>query len=72
MNKQTLALVVVAVVVFLVGLIGAIAFTGEDSSGGNVHTMPNGETMTEQMTTGADHTMPGGETMTGPMDGTTP
>lgn len=60
MNKQVLIVVVAAVVLFGVALIGALAFTGNSSSGGNAHTMPDGQTMTTPM-----HTMTNGDTMTG-------
>lgn len=46
MNKQTLAVVVGAIVLFAIGIFGAIAFTGDDSgSNGNMHTMEDGSTM---------------------------
>ena len=46
MNKQTLAVIVVAIVLFAVAVVGAMAFTGGDSSSGdNVHTMQDGSTM---------------------------
>jgi hypothetical protein len=39
-NKQTLAVIAGAIVLFAVAVIGAMAFTGGDSNpGGNVHTM---------------------------------
>jgi len=62
MNKQTLAIAVGAIVLFAVALVGALAFTGDSSSGGNVHTMQNGQTMTG---TGGMHTMQNGQMMTG-------
>lgn len=63
MSKQTLAVVAVAVVLFAVGIVGALAFTG-GGDGSNSHQMPNGQTMTGQMTT--DQTgMTTGQTMTG-------
>jgi len=60
LNKQVLIVVVAAAVLFGVALIGALAFTGNSSSGGNAHTMPDGQTMTTPM-----HTMTNGDTMTG-------
>ena len=64
MNKQTIAVVVGAVVLFVVAVIGAMAFTDGDSDGGNVHTMQDGSTMTGQMTTtDGGHTMEDGSTM---------
>ena len=60
MTKQTLAVIVGAIVLFAVAVIGAMAFTGSDSSGGKVHTMPQGQTMTGPM-----HTMEDDQTMTG-------
>lgn len=66
MNKQLIAVVVGAAVLFAVALVGAFAFTDGDSGAGNVHTMPNGQMMmdTESM---MGHTMSNGQTMTGPM-----
>ena len=65
MNKQTIAVIVAAVVLFVVAVVGAMAFTGSDS--GNVHQMPNGQ-MTGMMDDSMmGHTMTGGQTMTGPM-----
>lgn len=60
MSKQLLAVVAGAVVLFAVAVIGTLAFTGDDSGAGNVHTMPGG-----QMMTGPMHTMSGGEQMPG-------
>lgn len=46
MNKQTLAVIAGAIVLFAAAVVGAMAFTGDDSkSGGNVHTMQDGSTM---------------------------
>jgi hypothetical protein len=59
MPRQTLAVIVGAIVLFAGVLVGTLAFTGGDSNG-NVHTMTGGMTMTDPM-----HTMPGGQTMTG-------
>ena len=78
MNKQTIAVIVGAVVLFAVAVVGALAFTGGDSGAGSVHTMSNG-----QMMSGATHapsgmgSMMGGHTMTDGemmpgMDHTTP
>lgn len=55
MTKQTLAVIGVAVVLFVVAVVGALAFTGGDSNDGNIHRMPNGQTMTGMM----DGSMPG-------------
>ena len=57
MNKQLIAVIVAAVVLFVGAVAGAIAFTG-DSSGDEVHTMPGGDTMTQPMETDAEE-MPG-------------
>jgi hypothetical protein len=67
MGRQTIVIVVGAVVLFVVGVFGAMAFTGSDSgSGGNGHRMPDGSTMTDPMsTTDPTHTMTDGETMPG-------
>lgn len=63
MNKQTLAVIVGAIVLFAAAVIGAMAFTGGDS-GTPVMTMPDGSTMpTDQMTTGGTMTMEDGSTM---------
>ena len=64
MSRQTLAVIVGATVLFAGVLVGTLTFTGNDSGADNVHTMPDGQTMTGPMTTGA-HTMPSGETMPG-------
>jgi len=49
-----LAVIVGAVVLFAVAVIGAMAFTaGESSSGGTVHTMPDGSVMTTPMDDGS-------------------
>lgn len=46
MSKQTLAVIVGAIVLFIAAVAGAMAFTGGDSSSGdNVHTMQDGSTM---------------------------
>ena len=51
MSKQILAVIVGAIVLFAVAVVGALAFTGGDSSSGNVHKMQGGSTMTDQMST---------------------
>ncbi|RDI73675.1 hypothetical protein Gocc_2588 [Gaiella occulta] len=65
MSKQTLVVIVGAIVLFAVGIIGALSFTGASTSGG--HQMPNGQTMTGEMTgqTGGTGTMQAGQTMPG-------
>lgn len=71
MNKQTIVVIVGAVVLFAAAIGGAIAFTGGNGSGSNMHTMQDGQTMTGEMTdttSGGTHTMTNGETMTGSMD----
>ena len=68
MNKQTVAVIGAAVVLFVVAVLGAMAFTGSDSGTGNVHQMPNGQMMTGMVADSMmGHTMPGGQGMTGPM-----
>lgn len=59
MHKQTLVVIVAAIVLFGLGIFGAMAYTssGDDSSPGNVHTMQDGETMTGPMTTDGNDTM---------------
>ena len=71
MNKQLIAVVVGAVVLFAVALFAALAFTGNNSDAGNVHTMPNGQRMSGSMHTGSTmgHTMSNGHMMTGQMPG---
>ena len=65
MNKQTIAVIAAAVVLFAVALIGALAFTGNDSDARDVHTMPNGQTMTGSTDNSMmGHTMSNGQTMT--------
>jgi hypothetical protein len=57
MNKQTIAVVVGAVGLFVVAVIGALAFTG----GGEAHpvmTMPNGETMEHHLMSQMTETQP--------------
>lgn len=69
MSKQNLAIIVGAIVLFVVAVVGAMAFTGGDS-GTPVMTMSDGSTMpTDQMTTGGTMTMGDGSTMdTGAMN----
>ncbi len=55
MNKQTLVVVIGAIVLLGFGIFGAMAFTGTDSD-----STPSG-----QVTTGGTHMMEDGETMTG-------
>ena len=63
MSRQTLAVIVGAIVLFAVAVIGAMAFTGGDS-GTPMMTMPDGSTMpADQMTTGGTMTMEDGSTM---------
>jgi hypothetical protein len=64
LNKQTLAVIAGAIVLLVVAIVGAIAFTGgsESDPSGPGMTMPDGSTMPSgQMTTGM--TMTNGETM---------
>ena len=65
MNKQTLAVIVGAIVLLGLGIVGAMAFTG--SSDSPVMTMPDGGTMrSDQMSsTGGMQTMQDGQTTTG-------
>jgi hypothetical protein len=63
MPKQTLVVIVGAIILFGVGIIGALAFTGGNDNS-NSHQMPNGQTMTGQMNDQTT-TMEGGQTMTG-------
>ena len=67
MNKQTLTVVIGAIVLLGLGVFGAMAFTGSSDNGSPVMTMPDGSTMpSDQMTsTGGEQTMEDGETMTG-------
>lgn len=52
MNKQTLAVIVGAIVLFGLAVFGAMAFTGGDSSpGGTTHIMDDGSVMTDPMET---------------------
>ena len=46
-NRTTLAVIVGAIVLFVVAVVGAMAFTGGDSNPDNVHTMPGGSTMSD-------------------------
>jgi len=59
MNKQTVIVIAASVVLFVVALGGAIAFTGGSKISNGGHTMQDGETMTTPM-----QTMPDGETTT--------
>lgn len=57
MNKQSIVVAVAAIVLFVVAIIGAMAFTG----GGEAHpvvTMPNGETMEHHLMTQMTETQP--------------
>ena len=69
MNKQLIAAIVGAVVLFAVALVGALAFTGSDSGAGNVHTMTDGQMMTGTMDNDSmmGPMMSNGRTMTRPM-----
>lgn len=64
MSKQALAVIVGAIVLFGVGVFGALAFTGGDS-GTPMMTMPDGSTMPadQMMTTEGTHTMDDGSMM---------
>ncbi len=64
MSKQTLAVIVGAIVLFGLGVFGALAFTGGDS-GTPMMTMPDGSTMPadQMMTTEGTHTMDDGSMM---------
>ena len=63
MNRQTLAIAIGAIVLFVVAVVGAMAFTGGDS-GTPMMTMQDGSTMpADQMSTGGTHTMEDGSTM---------
>lgn len=62
MNKQTLVVLVGAIVLLGLGVFGALAFTGKDST--PIMTMPDGSTMpSDQMSTADMMTMEGGSTM---------
>jgi hypothetical protein len=54
LNKQTLVVIAVAVILFAVAIGASLAFIGGDDSDDNVHTMPGGQTMTEPMETSPD------------------
>lgn len=63
MNKQTLAIVVGAIVLFVVAVVGTMAFTGGDS-GTPMMTMPDGSTMpADEMSDEGTMTMEDGSTM---------
>ena len=48
MSRQTLAVIIGAIVLFIAAVAGAMVFTGGDSnSGDNVHTMQDGSTMSD-------------------------
>ena len=66
MNKQTLVVVIGAIVLLGLGIVGAMAFTGSSGSDSPIMTMPGGSTMpSDQMTsTGGTGTMQGGQTTT--------
>ena len=59
MNKQVIA-AAAAGALFAGGLVGALAFTGDDFGVGSVHTVPGGRTATGPM-----HEMDDGQTMAG-------
>lgn len=64
MSKQNLALAVGAIVLFVVAVVGAMAFSGGGDSGTPIMTMPDGSTMpADQMTTEGTMTMEDGSTM---------
>jgi len=64
MNKHNLVVIFAAIVLLGAGIVGAMAFTGSDpGSGGGVHTMPDGSTMTGPIMAGGTHTMDDGSTM---------
>ena len=67
MNKQTLVVVIGAIVLLGLGIAGAMAFTGSSGSDSPVMTMPTGSTMPSDQTTttGGTHKMQDGGTMTG-------
>lgn len=64
MSKQTITVIIGAIVLFAAAIGGTLAFTGGSNSNSNMHTMQNGRTMTGQMTDGT-HTMTNGNTMPG-------
>ena len=62
-NKQTLVVIVGAIILLGVSVFGALAFTGGDS-GTPMMTMPDGSTMpSSQMTDNGTHTMTDGSMM---------
>ena len=67
MSKQTLVVVIGAIILFGIGIVGAMAFTGSSGSDSPIMTMPDGTTMpSDQMSsTGGTHTMQDGGAMTG-------
>lgn len=66
MSKQTLVVILGAIILFTVAVVGAVAFGGGGDSGDPMMTMPDGSTMPAgQMTTGGTQTMDDGSTMSG-------
>ena len=66
MNKQTLVVVVGAIVLLGLGIFGAMAFTKSDDSNIPMMTMHNGSTMpTDQMTTSGMDTTEANDPTTG-------
>ena len=67
MSKQTLVVVIGAIILFGIGIVGAIAFTGSSGSDSPIMTMQDGTTMpSDQMnSTEGTHTMQDGGAMTG-------
>lgn len=64
MNKQTLAVIVGAIILLGLGIFGAMAYTGGADSGSPMMTMPDGSSMpADQMTTDDTMTMDDGSTM---------
>lgn len=61
MNRNTAAVAFGAIVLFVVAVVGAIAFTGGDSS--PLMTMPDGSTMPTDQMTDTTTTMDDGSTM---------
>jgi hypothetical protein len=62
-NKQTLVVIVGAIILLGVGVFGALAFTGGDSETPTIR-MPDGSTMpSDRMTGDGTHTMTDGSTM---------
>lgn len=64
MQKQTLVVIVGAIILLGLGVFGAMAFTGQSDSGTPMMTMPDGSIMpVDQMGTGGVHTMEDGQIM---------